>query len=144
MKFFEKVAAQMARHNIFLYMLIGAVTTLALIHFKAINSEEDVRRLIMTISLPLVFFYLLNWKSCVFFYGEEKYRSIMPGRGKNIGIPNQDPHFYQNIVSDISPSRKIAGYLYVISKFITCFFLGILITIMIINSNLNFKKGLIK
>ena len=53
--------------------------------------------------------------------------------GKNIGIPNEDPHFYQNIISDISAKRKLAGYVYVISKFITCFFIGAMMMWVAIN-----------
>jgi hypothetical protein len=120
----NKMAARLASQNIFVQILIGAVTTAMLVWLNVITTQEDVRNVIGLISLPLVLVWLLNGKCCKYFYGEEKFRNIMPVMGKNIGIPNEDPHFYHNIISGISAKRKLAGYVYVISKLITCFFIG--------------------
>jgi hypothetical protein len=133
-EFINRLSAQMARHNIFLYMFIGAITFALLVYFKLITTQDDIRTIIGLFSLPFMLIWIFGgWKCCVYFYGEQKFREIMPSRGgKNIGMPMVDKHFYEQITSNIKFTRKLAGYSYVFSKFITCFCLGSTMTFPLI------------
>jgi hypothetical protein len=56
-------------------------------------------------------------KACEIYYTPENYRKY-GGEGMGIGlsVPNPDPHFYSTMMSDIGFKRKIAGYVYAVSK----------------------------
>ncbi len=56
--------------------------------------------------------------ACVIFYTTEKYNEYTKGmmRGKGPLIPGPDVYFYPTMIGDIGFKRKIAGYVYAISK----------------------------
>lgn len=124
MKYLNTFAEKLAAQSIFFHMSIGALVAFLLIHLKVISSQSDLKLLIGITSIPFLMFGYLNMKACYVFYGQKKYKEIMPYVGRTLGIPNNDSHFHEQMLLDISSIRKKAGYLYVISKFITCFYIG--------------------
>ncbi len=81
----------------------------------------------------ILMFGLQGMLFCVHFY-KEQFRKLVPYNPLSQGsffIPGTDKTFYETITGDIGLSRKIAGYMYALSKPITFTLSGAILTAVI-------------
>lgn len=96
---------------------------------------QENKPFLLAFIVPLMFliFSIQGQLFCVHFY-KEQFRKLVPYNPLSQGsffIPSIDKRFYETISGDIGLSRKIAGYMYALSKPITFILSGAILTAVI-------------
>ena len=109
--------------------LIGAYTAhiLKVINIFPVHNLNEMSKWNSTLVIAIcaISFASID-KACEIFYTTEKYNEYTNGMmyGKGLRVPSPDLNFYPTMIGDIGFKRKIAGYVYAISKIVFCSILG--------------------
>jgi hypothetical protein len=133
-----KFCAYLVRPHFVSYFVLG-ILLLVLLEKMGVQFSRVDKRILSDIMLPIIFMFILQRELCSHFY-KEIYRELVPrnpfSRG-SFGIPGVDIRFYEMITSDIGLYRKVAGYIYALSKPITFTFSGFVLAMFFSETTFN-------
>lgn len=100
-------------------VIAGIVFSAFFVHFSNFPTNE-LRSLFLLVALPAAVSWVLMLQLCDVFYAD-KYKTYVTTR---MGVPVRDIYFLDTVNSDMSLSRRIAGYVYAVSRIVTFIGLG--------------------
>lgn len=132
----NKIFAALIKVHAVVYMLVGGIFT-AFLYVWLVDSQNHtvwfIRIGYAGIFIMATYFVL----SRLFYEKYELGRKYLPMN--NNGMVMKDAHFYTKINSEITSSKKLFGYLYVVFRIVTNIFFGFTLFAILL---LGIKKGL--